>query len=255
MILTDTHTHIYYLETINELQTQIDLCLQNNVKRLFLPCVDVASIAKIESICQSYPTLCFPMLGLHPCDVKDDFEQNLQIIQEAFNRLNPCAIGEIGIDLFWDKTFVKQQTKAFNLQITWAKENNLPINIHCRDAFDEVFEVLESYKGNHLRGIFHCFTGNLQQAQKVINLGFYLGIGGVVTYKNSGLAEVIAQLSLENLVLETDAPYLAPVPFRGKPNQSAYLVHIAQKIADIYQTSIENVAEITTQNSIKVFGM
>lgn len=255
MILTDTHTHIYYTENTGDLNQEINLCRQNHVERLFLPCVDVASIAKIESICQTYPTLCFPMLGLHPCDVKEDFEQNLQTIQAAFNRIKPCAIGEIGMDLYWDKTFVKQQTAAFNLQIAWAKEKNLPINIHCRDAFDEVFEVLESHEGNGLRGIFHCFTGNLQQAQKVINLGFYLGIGGVVTYKNSGLAEVIAQLSLEKLVLETDAPYLAPVPFRGKPNQSAYLVHIAQKIADIYQTSIENVAEITTQNSIKVFGM
>ncbi len=255
MILTDTHTHLYYLENQVELQEAIDLCIQNKVTRLFLPCVDVAAIAQIQSVCKSYPTLCFPMLGLHPCDVKEGFEQDLLTIQNAFNTVNPCAIGEIGMDLYWDKTFVKQQTAAFNSQISWAKEKNLPINIHCRDAFDEVFEVLESHKGDNLRGIFHCFTGNLQQAKKVIDLGFYLGIGGVLTYKNSGLDKVVAELTIENLVLETDAPYLAPVPFRGKPNQSAYLVHIAQKIADIYETSIEKVAQITTLNSVKVYGL
>lgn len=255
MILTDTHTHLYYLQNQVELQEAIDLCIKNKVTRLFLPCVDVAAIAQIQSVCQSYPTLCFPMLGLHPCDVKDGFEEVLQTIKTAFDTINPCAIGEIGMDLFWDKTFVKQQTAAFNSQISWAKEKNLPINIHCRDAFNEVFEVLENHKGDNLRGIFHCFTGNLQQAKKIIDLGFYLGIGGVLTYKNSGLDKVVAELTLDNLVLETDAPYLAPVPFRGKPNQSAYLVHIAQKIADIYETSIEKVAEITTLNSVKVFGL
>lgn len=254
MILTDTHTHIYYLENQTELQQAIDLCLQNNVKRLFLACVDLASVTQIKNVCQAYPTMCYPMLGLHPCDVNQNFEQNLHAIKAEFSNVKPCAIGEIGIDLFWDKTFLKQQTEAFDLQIAWAKENNLPINIHCRDAFDQVFEVLESHKSTSLRGILHCFTGNLVQAQKAIDLGFYLGIGGVVTYKNSGLDKVIAELSLENLVLETDAPYLSPVPFRGKPNQSAYLVHIAQKISDIYQTSLENVADITTLNSIKVFG-
>lgn len=253
MILTDTHTHIYYLETKAELQAQIDLCVKNNVKRLFLPNVDETSIAKIESVCKTYPNFCFPMLGLHPCDVNEKYEESLQNIKDAYSRIKPCAIGEIGIDLFRDKTFIKQQTQAFDLQITWAKENKLPINIHCRDAFDEVFEVLENHKDGNLRGILHCFTGNLQQAQKVIDFGLYLGIGGVVTYKNSGLDLILTQLNLENLVLETDSPYLAPVPFRGKPNQSAYLVHIAQKIADIYQTTLQNVAKITTQNSLSVF--
>ena len=255
MIFTDTHTHIYYLTDEDELQAAINLCLDNAVNRLFLPCVDIASVQLIKNVCDKFPDNCFPMLGIHPCDVKENYAEDLQNLKDAFDEIKPCAIGEIGMDLFWDKTHKAQQFSAFNDQIEWAKETNLPINIHCRDAFDEVFEVLESHKGEGISGIFHCFTGNLQQAQQAIDLGLYIGIGGVVTYKNSGLDKVVAQLDLERLVLETDAPYLAPVPFRGKPNQSAYVVHIAQKIADLHQVSIEKVAEITTQNSIKVFGL
>lgn len=255
MIFTDTHTHIYYLENDIELQASIDLCAENNVKRLFLPCVDVASVTMIKRVCKIYPTMCFPMLGLHPCDVKDDYDQQLEILKQVFDDVKPCAIGEIGIDLYWDKSFIKQQQRAFNLQIDWAKASNLPINIHCRDAFEEVFEILDGQKSDNLRGIFHCFTGNLQQAEKVISMGLYIGIGGVVTYKNAGLDKVVAQLPLENLVLETDAPYLAPVPYRGKPNQSAYVVKVAQKIADLKQISIEEVAKITTLNSKEVFGV
>jgi TatD DNase family protein len=255
MILTDTHTHIYYLTDEDELQASIDLCLENKVCRLFLPCVDFASVKLIKNVCEKYTENCFPMLGIHPCDVKENYAVNLQKLKAVFHEIKPYAIGEIGMDLFWDKTYKTQQIAAFNDQIIWAKETNLPINIHCRDAFDEVFEVLESHKGDGLKGIFHCFTGNLEQAQKAIDLGLYLGIGGVVTYKNSGLDKVVAQLDLKNLVLETDAPYLSPVPFRGKPNQSAYIVHIAQKIADLHQVSLEKVAEITTENSKKVFGV
>ncbi|TAE35305.1 MAG: TatD family deoxyribonuclease [Sphingobacteriales bacterium] len=255
MILTDTHTHIYYLENEDELQSSIDLCINNGVHRLFLPCVDVASVAMIKRVCAAYPDMCFPMLGLHPCDVKEDYEQQLLDLKLEFDAIKPCAIGEIGIDLYWDKSFIKQQQRAFDLQIEWAKATNLPINIHCRDAFEAVFEILDGHKGDGLRGVFHCFTGSLPQAQRAINLGLYIGIGGVVTYKNAGLDKVVAQLSLENLVLETDAPYLSPVPYRGKPNQSAYIVQVAQKIADLKQLSIEEVAEITTLNSRKVFGV
>lgn len=255
MILTDTHTHIYYLENEDELQASIDLCIKNEVHRLFLPCVDVASVAMIKRVCTAYPSMCFAMLGLHPCDVKNDYEQQLHDLKQAFDAVKPCAIGEIGIDLYWDKSFLMQQQRAFDLQIKWAKTNNLPINIHCRDAFDEVFEILDGHKGDGLRGVFHCFTGSLLQAQRAIDLGLYIGIGGVVTYKNAGLDKVVAQLSLENLVLETDAPYLSPVPYRGKPNQSAYIVQVAQKIADLKQLTIEEVAEITTLNSRKVFGV
>lgn len=255
MILTDTHTHIYY-ETDPIKQTeQIERCLQNNISRLFLPNVSSTSIPLVFGLAAKFPNYCFPMLGLHPCDVNEDYELELKQIADAVKDHKIYAIGEIGIDLYWDKTFLKQQQDAFRKQIKQAKELDLPIVIHCREAFDEVFEILEEAKDEKLRGIFHCFTGNLLQAQQAIDLGFYLGIGGVVTYKKAGLDQVVAALDLVHLVLETDAPYLAPSPHRGKPNESSYLVHIAQKVADLHQKSLAEVAQITTDNSKKVFGI
>jgi TatD DNase family protein len=255
MILVDTHTHIYYQEDKQELDKQIQRCLENHITKLFLPNVDSKSIPLVIDTCKRYPDNCFPMLGLHPCDVKENYEDELRIIHQEIPNQKIYAIGEIGIDLYWDKTFLKQQQIAFEKQINWAKELELPIVIHCRDAFDEVFETLNKCNDEKLRGIFHCFTGDINQAQHAIDLGFYLGIGGVVTYKKSGLDQVVAQLDLKNIVLETDSPYLAPVPKRGKPNESSYLIHIAKKIADIKQVSVEEVAEITTSNSIDVFGI
>jgi TatD DNase family protein len=255
MILVDTHTHIYYQEDKQELDKQIQRCLENHITKLFLPNVDSKSIPLVIDTCKRYPDNCFPMLGLHPCDVKENYEDELRIIHQEIPNQKIYAIGEIGIDLYWDKTFLKQQQIAFEKQINWAKELELPIVIHCRDAFDEVFEILNKCNDEKLRGIFHCFTGDINQAQHAIDLGFYLGIGGVVTYKKSGLDQVVAQLDLKNIVLETDSPYLAPVPKRGKPNESSYLIHIAKKIADIKQVSVEEVAEITTSNSIDVFGI
>jgi TatD DNase family protein len=255
MLLTDTHTHLYY-ET--DEQKQADLmqrCFDNNIQRLFLPNVDVSSIAKIDALVQKYPENCFAMAGLHPCDVKEDFELVLDDICESIMDRQIYAIGEIGIDLHWDKTTLEIQTIAFKEQIKWAKDLELPIVIHCREAFEEVFAVLEKEKDDASRGILHCFTGNLDQGLKAIELGFYLGIGGVVTYKNGGLDEVLKSIPLANIVLETDSPYLAPVPFRGKPNESSYLVYIAQKVADIYGVSVEEVAEITTENSRKIFSV
>jgi TatD DNase family protein len=255
MLLTDTHTHLYY-ET--DEQKQADLmqrCFDNDIHRLFLPNVDVSSIAKIDALVKKYPENCFAMAGLHPCDVKEDFELVLDDICESIMDRQIYAIGEIGIDLHWDKTTLEIQTIAFKEQIKWAKDLELPIVIHCREAFEEVFAVLEEEKDDSLRGILHCFTGNLDQGLKAIELGFYLGIGGVVTYKNGGLEEVLKSIPLANIVLETDSPYLAPVPFRGKPNESSYLVHIAQKVADIYGVSVEEVAEITTENSRKIFSV
>ncbi|TKB98574.1 TatD family hydrolase [Pedobacter cryophilus] len=255
MILTDTHTHIYYETDPQKLEEQLQRCWDNQITRLFLPNVDSASIKLVLGLQQSHPKNCFPMLGLHPCDVKENFEEELNSIKTAIDHHHIYAIGEIGIDLYWDKSLLKEQQIAFKKQILWAKELDLPIVIHCREAFDEVFEILEEMNDDKLRGIFHCFTGNIQQAQQAIKLGFLLGIGGVVTYKKAGLDLVVEQLELENLVLETDAPYLAPVPHRGKPNESSFLIHIAQKIADIKNMSLEEVAEITTANSVKVFGV
>lgn len=230
-------------------------CLDNNVERLFLPNVDIASIAKINAMVEKYPANCFAMAGLHPCDVKEDYELVLDEICESIVGRDIYAIGEIGIDLHWDKTTLDIQKIAFTEQIKWAKDLNLPIVIHCREAFDEIFEVLEKEKDAKLRGILHCFTGNVAQAKQAIDLGFYLGIGGVVTYKKAGLDEVLKEIPLANLVLETDSPYLAPVPFRGKPNESSYLIHIAEKLADIYQTDIEEIAAITTANSKTIFNI
>jgi TatD DNase family protein len=255
MILTDTHTHLYY-ETDDTKRAQlIQRCTENNISRLFLPNVDAVSVSMVFSLTDEFPGICHPMLGLHPCNVKEDWESELAIIQRASAQKKIVAIGEIGIDLYWDKTTLPQQIRAFKAQIAWAKSLKLPIVIHCRDAFDEVFEVLYDEQGEDLRGIFHCFTGTLEQAHKVINLGFYLGIGGVVTYKNSGLDKVVSQIDLNRIVLETDSPYLTPVPHRGKPNESSYLIYIAQKVADLHQIDIETVAAITTANSKQIFGV
>ncbi len=230
-------------------------CLENNIGRLFLPNVDSASIELVMSQVKAFPDNCFAMLGLHPCDVKDNWQQELDAIYAATSQHQIYAIGEIGIDLYWDKTTLADQIEAFRIQIGWAKKLRLPIVIHCRDSFEEVFRVLEQEQGEDLRGIFHCFTGTAEQARRVIGLGFFLGIGGVVTYKNSGLDKVVEQIDLKHIVLETDSPYLTPVPFRGKKNESSYLVYIAQKVADLHQTTLENVAAITTENSRIVFGV
>jgi len=255
MLLTDTHTHLYY-ETDLEKQAQLmERCFAFDVNRLFLPNVDVKSIKMIDDLVSKYPDNCFAMAGLHPCDVKEGYQEQLALIYNSIAGRKIYAIGEIGIDLYWDKTTLSIQQDAFKQQINWAKELDLPFVIHCREAFDEVFEVLEEMNDEKMRGIFHCFTGNLEQARRAISLGFYLGIGGVVTYKKAGLDLVLADVPLKNIVLETDSPYLAPVPYRGKPNESSYLIHIAQKVADIYNVSLEEVANVTTENSKKIFGV
>lgn len=254
MLLTDTHTHIYYHSGI-ALDQQIERCLANNITRLFLPNVDSGSIAPVLNTVKAYPQHCFPMLGLHPCSVKNNYKEELALIEATLDKQQIYAIGEIGLDLYWDKSTLKEQKEAFRIQVKWAKDRNLPIVIHCREAFDEQFALLEELKDQKLFGIFHCFTGNLEQAKRAINLGFFLGIGGVVTFKNAGLDKVVEQLDLAHIVLETDAPYLAPTPFRGKPNESSHLIHIAQKVADLHQRPLEEIANITTQNSKIVFGI
>lgn len=253
MILTDTHTHLYYEKDDVKRKELIDRCFENGVERLFLPNVDAQSIPLVMNLANTYPDSCFPMLGLHPCDVKEGYQTELDTIFESLSNYKVYAIGEIGIDLYWDKSTLSIQREAFRKQIAWAKQLDLPIVIHCRDAFDEVYEVLQGEKDEKLKGIFHCFSGNADQARKIIELGFYLGIGGVVTYKNSGLDKVVAEIGLEHLVLETDAPYLTPVPFRGKPNESSYLVYVAAKVAEVKNKSLEEVAAITTENSKNIF--
>ncbi len=262
MILTDTHTHLYYETDPEKLSGLVQRALQHEVSRLFLPNVNCGSIPLVFNMVNQYPAHCFPMLGLHPCDVKPtataetkSYQEELDSIKKSAFERKIYAIGEIGIDLYWDKTTLAIQKEAFVEQIHWAKQLDLPIVIHCREAFDEIFEVLNAEKDAKLRGIFHCFTGSLEQAKQVIDLNFYLGIGGVLTYKNSGLAQVLQHVSLDHLVLETDSPYLAPVPHRGKPNESSFMVHTAQALADLKQVSIDEVARITTANSMRIFGV
>ncbi|RYY33575.1 MAG: TatD family deoxyribonuclease [Sphingobacteriaceae bacterium] len=255
MVLTDTHTHLYYEKDDAKRAQLIQRCVDSNVKRLFLPNVDIDSVPQVFTLTDAYPDMCYPMLGLHPCDVKEGWQKQLEQIMAFEPQRKIYAVGEIGIDLYWDKTTLGEQIIAFKQQIAWAKQLDLPIVIHCRDAFDEVFKVLEEEADEKLRGIFHCFTGSAEQAEKVISLGFYLGIGGVVTYKNSGLDKAIEKIDLQNIVLETDSPYLTPTPYRGKPNESSYLIYVAQKVAEIYGTDVNTVARITTQNSEKIFGV
>jgi len=255
MILTDTHTHQYYETDPVKRQELMQRCLDNGIRRLFLPNVDSASIDLVMSQVETFPENCFAMLGLHPCDVKENWQHELDTIYKAISLHKIYAIGEIGIDLYWDKSTLTNQIEAFKIQINWAKELKLPIVIHCRDSFDEVLAVLEEEKDDNLRGILHCFTGNLGQAQKLTDLGFYLGIGGVLTYKNSGLDKVVQQIDLKHIVLETDSPYLTPVPYRGKRNESSYLIYVAERVADLHQMSVEEVAAVTTENSKIVFGV
>jgi TatD DNase family protein len=255
MILTDTHTHIYLPDLSADIENIMQRAREKNITRFFLPNIDTDSIEQVLDLSKKYPGECYPMMGLHPCSVKEDYQSQLVKIQEVISVNKIYAIGEIGIDLYWDKTFLKEQQDAFHQQIQWSKKLDLPIVIHCRDAFDEVYEILISEKDEKLRGIFHCFTGNAEQAKKITDLDFYLGIGGVLTYKNSGLDNVVKDIDLGHLVLETDSPYLTPVPYRGKRNESAYLWYVAKKLAEIKGTTIEAIADITTDNSKKIFNI
>lgn len=252
-VLTDTHTHLYYEKDAQKRHALMLRCFDNHITRLFLPNVDVESLPMVYDLIESYPEHCFPMIGLHPCDVKENWQEQLLILEGFLAEKKAYAIGEIGIDLYWDKTTLEIQQEAFRRQIGWAKAHGLPIDIHCREAYTEVLRILHEEKDDRLSGVLHCFTGTTEQAQELISLGFFLGIGGVVTYKNSGLDKVVEQIDLKHIVLETDSPYLAPVPFRGKPNESSYLIHIARKVADIKGISVKEVAEITTRNSEIVF--
>jgi TatD DNase family protein len=255
MILTDTHTHLYSSQFDDDRTEMIQNCIDKGISRLFLPNIDSNSINGMLALENEFPNNCFAMMGLHPCSVAANYKEELALAEEWLNKKKFCAIGEIGIDLYWDKTFLKEQQEAFRTQINWAKEKGLPFVIHCRDAFDEIFEIMDELNDEKMKGIFHCFTGNLEQANHIINYGgFKLGIGGVVTFKNAGLDKVVEQTELKHIVLETDSPYLAPMPYRGKRNESTYLINIAEKISDLHQISLEEVAKITTANSKEVFG-
>lgn len=253
----DTHAHLYSEEFETDLDETIYHAQQSNVNYILLPNIDLASINPMLALSQKFAN-CIPMMGLHPGYVKEDWEHQLRVIEQKLfeSPEEYCAVGEIGMDLFWDTTFCEEQKIVFRKQIQWAKDLKLPIAIHCRNAFDEIFEILDRENSMELTGVFHCFTGNLDQAKHILNYGgFKLGIGGVITYKKSELPEVIQQIDLEHIVLETDAPYLPPVPYRGKRNESSYIPLVAEKLAEIYNCSVFEIAEKTTQNAIHLFQL
>lgn len=255
MILTDTHTHLYSKDFNPDRTLLIQKAIDSGVKRFFMPNVDDESIAPMFQVEKQFPDNCFAMMGLHPCSVKGTYQKEIQVIKYWLNKRKFVAIGEIGIDLYWDKTFFLQQQDAFRTQIQLAQQYNLPYVIHSRNSFNEVMEIVTEFKDNAPKAIFHCFSGTVEQAEQVVRLGnFKLGIGGVVTFKNSGLDKVVEAIDLKHLVLETDAPYLAPIPHRGKRNEPDYVLLIAKKIAEIKNISVEEVAAVTTQNSMDVFG-
>ena len=252
--MIDTHTHLYSEEFDHDRKEMIDRAINKGVSKFYLPAIDSEYHEKMFDLEKQYPEQIYSMIGLHPCYVKPETWQNeLTIVKNYLSQRSFSAIGEIGIDLYWDKTTLDIQVKAFEMQIDWAIEKDLPIVIHTRESFDEVFEVLERKKHPKLRGIFHCFSGNLEQAKQVINLNFMLGIGGVVTFKNGKIDQFLNEIPLEKIVLETDSPYLAPVPHRGKRNESSYLDLVIGKLVNIYAKDFSEIDRITTENANRIF--
>ncbi|WP_207764307.1 TatD family hydrolase [Flavobacterium alvei] len=255
MIITDTHTHLYSTEFDQDRNEMIQRAIDAGVTRFFIPAIDSAYTQSMYDLEKAYPENIFLMMGLHPTHVKDNYLYELQHVEEELSKRKFFAVGEIGIDLYWDKTHLPQQQDAFRKQIQLAKQYKLPIVIHCREAFDEIFEILEAEKSTDLFGIFHCFSGTYEQALQAISYNMKLGIGGVVTFKNGKIDQFLSQIDLKHIVLETDSPYLAPVPFRGKRNESSYLINVIDKLSMIYNLSKEEIALITTQNSKAIFGI
>lgn len=254
-ILTDTHTHLYSEEFDLDRNEMMQRAIDNGVSRFFVPAIDSACTQSMYDLERDYPNNVFLMMGLHPTYVKDNYLEELQHVETELAKRKFVAIGEIGIDLYWDKTHLTEQQNAFRKQIQLAKQYKLPIIIHCREAFDEIFEILEEEKTPELFGIFHCFTGTYEQALQAISYNMKLGIGGVVTFKNGKIDQFLHQIDLKHIVLETDSPYLAPIPYRGKRNESSYLVNVADRLAQIYGVSTNEIAAVTTNNSIEIFGI
>jgi TatD DNase family protein len=255
MELTDTHCHIYLPEFDNDRDETLKRSFESGITRLFLPNVDQSTTPALLTLTSQYPGNCFPLMGLHPTSVNETFEQELRHAESWLDTREFYGIGEVGIDLYWDKTFQAQQEEAFRIQLGWASRRNLPVIIHVRNSHDETVGIIEKSGLTNLRGIFHCFSGTLDQAREITGLGFHLGIGGVSTFKNSGLDKVLPDIDPAWIVLETDSPYLAPVPYRGKRNEPSFLVHTATRAAEMYGLSLEALAQLTTGNSKKLFGI
>ena len=251
--MIDTHAHIYADELIKDIDTLIVEAKEVGVSQIFMPNIDSSSIKGLHKLADDYPNVCMPMMGLHPCYVKADYKEQLGTIRDQYLSRKYFGVGEVGLDYYWDKTFVKQQKLAFEEQIAWSESDHLPLIIHSRDSLDDTISMVASAQTGYLSGVFHCFNGTIEQAKKALDTGFYLGLGGVVTFKNAKLDEMVAYLPQDRIVLETDAPYLAPHPHRGKTNLSKYLPVIAQKIGDVREQSLEVVADYTTVNAKRLF--
>ncbi len=252
--MIDSHCHLYLQEFDADIEKVIENANNNGITKFYLPAIDMSYTTRMRDLENKFPGVCIAMAGLHPCSVKESYTQEIEHIKMQLEQRKYCAIGEAGLDFHWDKTFVNQQYECLEIQIELALKYNLPLILHTRNATEETIEVIKKYKNTNLTGIFHCYSGSYEQTKKIIDLGFYLGIGGVLTYKNSGLGATLAQFNLKNIVLETDAPYLSPVPFRGKRNESAYIKIIAEKLAEIKNITLEEVDLITTKNTEKIFG-
>ena len=253
-MFVDSHSHIYSADFSLDRDEVITRALEAGVERIVLPNIDSSSIKPLLDLTETVPGLFFPLVGLHPTSIKEDFRKELQILEYWLGKRKFYGIGEIGIDLFWDKSFLAEQTEAFSTQIAWAKERNLPIVIHVRDSFNEVMEQLRKDYVPELKGVFHSFTGTMEEAEQIIELGFKIGINGIITFKNSDLGKTVQKIDPRHLLIETDSPWLAPVPHRGKRNECSYIVTVAAKIAEVHQTSIEKIATITSQNAKELFG-
>ena len=257
MQLVDTHTHLFASEFDSDIKEVIQNSIENGVQKMLLPNIDSNTTEQMLTLAQMYPENCYPMMGLHPCSVKkENIEFELQHVKKMLSSHNFIAVGEIGIDLYWDQSNLEYQKYAFETQINYAKEFNLPIVIHTRNSFEEVIKIVEKLNDNNLSGVFHCFSGDLEEAERIIALGnFYLGIGGVVTFKNGGIDKFINQIDLSHILLETDSPYLAPTPFRGKRNESKFIIKVAEKLSELYDISTEKISERTTSNANKLFKL
>jgi len=253
--IIDTHTHLYLNQFKDDIDKVIQRSIDKGINKFIFPAIDSTHFDDMHNLKNKYPGSIYLMSGLHPTNVKENYKEELEFVVNSLKSHSYVAIGEIGIDLYWDKTYLKQQQDAFEFQIRLAIKNDLPIVIHCREAFDEIFEILDKENCSKLRGVFHCFTGTLEQANRAIRLGFKLGIGGVVTFKNGGIDKFLNQIDLKHIVLETDSPYLAPVPFRGKRNESSYITYVIDKLSEIYGLPIKEIASVTTKNAEKVFAL
>ena len=240
---------------MHDLDEVIQRAYSNDVRKIILPNIDSSSVKNLLNLVDTYPHICFPLMGLHPTSVNHDYQEELQVVEYWLKKRKFYGIGEIGIDLYWDKSFLDEQTHAFRFQLELARQYQLPVVIHVRDSFDEVYHILNELKDDKLTGVFHSFSGTAEQADMIIDLGFKIGVNGIVTFKKSGLDEIIKKIDPSDLIIETDSPYLTPTPFRGKRNESSYLVYIAQKIADLHQMTVGDIAKITTENARKLFGI